>query len=131
MFVVLGLLYFPASMGFRVEPKRCALTFDLPLAVQSLSNYGHIVSFFIFFLLTTAQFRSPGWRSLGWSLLVTMAMGVAVEIAEGLSGAHNCKTLDLIPDLIGAMLGLLVVVLGRTITGNVENGTCEANQPTD
>lgn len=128
MFVVLGLLYFPASAGFSGHPKRCELMFDLPLAVQSLSNYGHMICFFIFFLLTTRQFVSSGWRSLGWSLVLTMAMGASVEIAEGLSGAHHCKTVDLIPDLIGALLGLFVVALGRTIASarlnrrNLKNG---------
>ncbi len=116
-FVVLGLLYFPASMGFRVDPKPCDLTFDVSLAVQSLSNYGHIIVFFFFLLITTRQFRLSGWQSLGWSFGLTMAMGAAVEIAEGLSGAHHCKTSDLIPDFMGALLGLMVVVLGGMIAG--------------
>lgn len=133
-FVILGLLYFPARMGFRVEPKPCDLTVDLPLAVHSLSNYGHIIVFFIFFLLTTRQFRLSGWGSLGWSIGLTMAMGVAVEIAEGLSGTHHCKTIDLIPDFIGALLGLVVVVLGGTIASaklsrhNSDNGQVRGNQ---
>jgi hypothetical protein len=44
-----------------------------------------------------------------------MAMGAAVEIAEGLSGAHHCKTIDLIPDFIGASLGVMIVLLGGMI----------------
>jgi VanZ family protein len=133
-FVILGLLYFPASMGFRVEPKPCDLAVDLPLAVHSLSNYGHIVLFFIFFLITTRQFRLSGWASLGWSIGLTMAMGVAVEIAEGLTGAHHCKTGDLIPDFVGALLGLIVVVLGGTIASarlsrrNNDNEQVRGNQ---
>ena len=114
-FVVFGLLYFPASVRFRVDPKRCDLTFDLTAAVQSLSNFGHIISFFVFFLITAAQFRQRGWQSLVWSMALTMAMGVAVELAEGLSGAHNCKTLDLIPDFAGALLGLIILLLGRKL----------------
>jgi len=118
-FVILGLLYFPASIGFRVEPKRCDLAFDLSYAIHSLSNYGHIVAFFFFFLMTTRQFRVLGWKSLGWSIGLTMAMGVAVEIAEGLSGAHHCKTVDLFPDFVGALLGMMVVVLvARLTTGS-------------
>lgn len=56
-FVVLGLLYFPASVGFRFDPQPCELTFDLPLAVYSLTNYAHIVLFVLFFLMTRAQLR--------------------------------------------------------------------------
>ena len=113
-FVVLGLLYFPAITGFRVDPKPCDLALDAPLAVQSLSNYGHIILFFFFFLMTARQFRSSGWSSLAWSVGLTMAMGAAVEVAEGLSGAHHCKASDLVPDLMGALLGLLVVVVAGT-----------------
>jgi hypothetical protein len=109
------LLYFPASMGFRMAPKACDLTLNLPLALQSLSNYAHIVLFCIFFLVTTMHFYWSGWRSFAWSIGLTMAMGAAMEIAEGLSGTHHCKTMDLIPDFVGALLGLVVVVLGGMI----------------
>jgi len=115
-FVVFGLLYFPASVQFRLDPKRCELTFDIATAVQSLSNFGHVIICFVFFLITVAQFPRPGWQSLSWSVALTMAMGVAIETAEGLSGAHHCKTLDLIPDFVGALVGLLVVLLARMIT---------------
>jgi hypothetical protein len=115
LFAFLGLLYFPAVGGFRVDPKPCDLMFDLPQAVQSLSNYGHIIVFGFFFLMTTRQFRSSGWRPFAWSIGLTMAMGVAVEVAEGLSGQHHCKTVDLIPDFMGVLLALVIVVLGRTM----------------
>lgn len=41
-FVVLGLLYFPARIGFRLDPRACQLAIDLPLALFSLTNYAHI-----------------------------------------------------------------------------------------
>ena len=116
-FVILGLLYFPATMGFRVEPRACYLAVDLPLAIQSLSNYGHIVIYCLFFLMTTRQFRSSGWRSWGWALGLTTAMGIAVEITEGLSGHHHCKAIDLIPNFIGTLLGLTVVVVASATLG--------------
>lgn len=113
-FVLMILLSFPAFTGFRVDPKPCELTFDLPLAVQSLSNYPHIILFAFFFLVTTKHFRLSGWPSWGWSIGLTMAMGAAMEIAQGLSGNHHCKTVDLIPDFIGALLGLMIVTLSGT-----------------
>jgi hypothetical protein len=136
-FVMLILLYFPASTGFRVDPKPCELTFNLPLGVQSLSNYPHIILFSFFFLVTTRQLRMSRWRRFGWSIGLTMAMGAAVEIAEGLSGKHYCKTVDLIPDFMGALLGLMVVVLGGTIASaklsrrNGDNGPIRGNQTVD
>ena len=137
MFVILGLLYFPASSGFRVDPKPCDLALDLPLAIQSLSNYGHIIIFSFFFLMTTRQFRLSGWRPWGWSIGLTMAMGAAVEIAEGLSGVHHCKTVDLIPDFMGALLGLMLIILGGMVAGAMlsrrkgDNGPIRGNEPMD
>jgi hypothetical protein len=110
--VIVILLYFPASSGFRLDPTPCELAFDLSLAGRSLSNYPHILLFSFFFLATARQFRMSGWRSLGWSIGLTIAMGAIVEIAEGLSGVHHCKSVDLIPDFVGALLGLIVVLLG-------------------
>src|SRR4051794_26429401 len=136
-FVILGLLYFPASNGFRVDPKPCDLRFDLPLAILSLSNYAHILLFSLVFLMTTKQFRLSGWRPFGWSIGLTMAMGAAVEIAEGLSGAHHCKAIDLIPDFVGALLGLMVVVVGGAIASATlgrrkgDNGAIRRNKTVD
>lgn len=136
-FVVLLLLYFPWSRGFHLDPHRCDLTVDLPLALQSLSNFAHITMFSIFFLMTMGQLRMAGWQRFGWSIALTLAMGAAVEIAEGLSGAHHCKTVDLIPDLMGALLGLMVVFLGGMIAsaklsrGNGDNGRIRRNQTVD
>src|SRR5206468_12062380 len=96
-------------------PHPCDLTFNTPLFVQSLSNYGHIIPFSFFFLMTTRQLRVSGWQRFGWSIALTMAMGAAVEMAEGLSGTHHCKAIDLVPDFIGALLGAIVVVLAGMI----------------
>lgn len=114
-FVLMIPLSFPAFTGFRVDPKPCDLTFDLPLAVQSLSNYSHVLLFAFFFLVTTKHFRWSEWPSWGRSIGMTMGMGAVMEIAQGLSGNHHCKSVDLIPDVVGALLGLLAVFLGGTI----------------
>ena len=133
-FVGLLLLSFPASMGFRLDPRPCELMFDLRLAVQSLSNYAHITLFFFFFLMTAKQLRMSGWQLWGWSFGLTMAMGAALEISQGLSGNHHCKTVDLIPDFIGAILGMIVLVLGRVLASgrrNGANGNMRGNPPLD
>lgn len=136
-FVLMIPLSFPAFTGFRVDPRPCELTFDLPLAVQSLSNYPHIILFFFFFLVTTKHFRLSGWPPWGWSIGLTMAMGAAMEIAQGLSGNHHCKSVDLIPDFIGALLGLMAVILGGTIANaklsgrDRDNGHIRENQTVD
>ena len=114
-FVVLGLLYFPVATAFRFNPHRCDLAIDKQVLIQSLGNYPHMVLFFLFFLVTARQFRLFGWHSLGWSIGLTMTMGAAVEIAEALTGMHHCKASDLLPDFIGAMFGVAVVVLAKMV----------------
>jgi hypothetical protein len=42
-------------------------------------------------------------------------MGAAMEIAQGLSGTHHCKAIDLIPDFIGGLIGSILLALGGAI----------------
>lgn len=110
-FVVLGLLYFPASVGFRLNPQPCELVLNMPLAAHSLTNYRHIVLFVLFFLMTSAQFRMLQWREYAWAAVACMAVGILVEVAEGISGTHHCRLRDLIPNFAGVVLGAGIVLL--------------------
>jgi len=110
-FVVLGLLYFPAKVGFRPEPRPCQLAFDLPLAVHSLTNFGHVVLFAVFFVMTSAQFRKSDRATFAWASAAALLMGALVEAAQGLTGEGNCRLRDLIPDAAGVLLGSAAVLL--------------------
>src|SRR5687768_17593309 len=110
-FVVLGLLYFPASVGFRINPQPCESIPNLPLAVYSLRNYQHIVLFVLFFLMTSAQFRMSQWRGYAWAAVACIAMGLLVELAQGISGKGHCRLPDLIPDAAGVLPGAGMVSL--------------------
>lgn len=112
-FVVLGLLYFPAKVGFRLEPRPCRLAIDGPLALQSLTNFGHIVLFGLFFVMSCAQLRMSGLKAFAWAGLATILMGALVEAAQGLTGEGNCRVRDLIPDTLGVVLGSTAVVILR------------------
>ena len=114
-FIILGLLYFPMKVGFRLEPHPCELTLDIPLAIYSLTNYPHIVLFALFFVMSSAQFRVSDWRSFIWPFLATIVMGILVEGAEGVTGQGHCRLRDLIPDAVGALCGLLIVLLLRKL----------------
>jgi hypothetical protein len=116
-FVLLGLLYSPASVGFRLNPHPCELVPNIPLAVYSLTNYGHIVLFALFFLMTSAQFRMSQWSGYAWAAVACIAMGILVELAEGVSGAHHCRLRDLIPDAAGVVLGAGIVLLWNKMRG--------------
>src|SRR6266404_8921505 len=114
-FVVLGLLYFPAKVGFRLDPQPCELTPSIPLAIHSLTNYAHIVLFALFFLTTRAQLRMSNWSAFAWAALASIAMGVLVEVDEGITNKGHCRLRDLIPDAVGILLGSVIVLLWNRI----------------
>jgi len=116
-FVLLGLLYFPVSVGFRLNPQPCTLIPSIPLAIHSLTNYRHIVLFVLFFLMTSAQFRMSNWRGYAWAAVACLAMGLLVELAQGISGTGHCRMRDLIPDAAGIVLGAGIVFLWNTVRG--------------
>jgi VanZ family protein len=119
MFVALGLLFFPARVGFRFSPQACELALDAPLALHSLTNYAHIALFGLFFVLTSAQFRVTKRTTFAWASLITLTMGVLVEIAEAVTGKGHCRLRDLIPDAAGVVLGSVIVSLWRQLRPNM------------
>jgi VanZ family protein len=104
-------------VGFRLNPQPCELTLNIPLAVYSLTNYAHIVLFVLFFLMTSAQFRISQWSGYAWAAVACIAMGILVEVAEGISGIHHCRVRDLIPDTAGVVLGAGIVLLWKRMRG--------------
>jgi hypothetical protein len=110
-FVAAGLLYFPAKAGFQLNPHPCQLTFDISLAIHSLTNYGHIVLFAIFFVMSSAQFQMSGGSPVAWAALAAIVMGGLVELAQGVTGEGNCRSRDLIADAIGILVGAAIVWL--------------------
>ena len=44
-------------------------------------------------------------------------MGLLVELAQGISGAHHCRLRDLIPDAAGVVLGAGIVFLWNRMRG--------------
>jgi hypothetical protein len=110
-FVVLGLLYFPAKVGFRLDPRPCQLALDIPLALYSLTNYTHVVLFALFFVMTSAQIRPSSRAAFAWSAAATIVMGALVEVAQGVTGEGNCRLRDLIPDAAGVLVGSVIVLL--------------------
>ena len=108
-------LYFLAKGGFRVSPPNCEWTFGLALARHSLTNYPHIILFTLFFLLTYAQLPAAP-RAIIWSIAATAAMGLLVELAQGVTGHGHCRMRDLIPDSVGALLGFVIVSAGTKLS---------------
>jgi hypothetical protein len=114
VFIVLGLLYFPARVDFRLAPLTCEWKFGLALAAHSLTNYPHIILFTVFFLITYGQLPNVP-KALVWSMVACIAMGLLVELAQGATRAGHCRMRDLIPDTVGALTGAILVTVGRKV----------------
>jgi hypothetical protein len=111
-YVVLGVLYLPATAGFHVRAPACERALDAPLAVLSLHNYAHIVLFALFFVMTVRQVRGAlSWSTFAWAGAATVVTGALVELAEGVSGKGHCRLRDLVPGSAGAALGAAIVLL--------------------
>jgi hypothetical protein len=108
-FAIVGVLYLPARVGFHLSPRACQIAFGIPLALQSLTNYSHIILFTIFFVMSTRQFRATTRSTLFLAGLMALVMGALVEAAEGITGRGNCRLRDLIPDSAGAVIGAVSV----------------------
>jgi hypothetical protein len=104
-----GLIVLVALLVFALRGHR-EVELTLPLALHSLKNYKHIVLLALFFLMTRAQFPSWTRAAYGWSALVTLAMGVWLEIGEAVTGRGHCRVRDLVPDTAGILLGAVIAL---------------------
>ena len=107
--LILAVLYFPLSVGFSFKPGPVDLSFDLPLVLISLKNYRHIILFCLFFIMTSRQLGSSGWKHFLTAAAITLALGVYVECAQAVTGNGHCRLRDLIPDMAAIILGSLLV----------------------
>lgn len=81
----------------------------------SLTKIPHIVLFGIFFLVTAAQFDRVDRRMLGWSLAATLLLGFLVELEEGATRTGNCRLTDVLPDAVGGLIAMALVVSINTM----------------
>jgi VanZ family protein len=65
-------------------------------------------------LITLLQFDRADRRTMTWSLVATLALGVLVELEEGMTRTGNCRITDVLPDLWGAFV-VMALVMGIVI----------------
>ncbi|HNV70393.1 MAG TPA: VanZ family protein [Candidatus Ozemobacteraceae bacterium] len=108
--IATGLLYFPARVGFKFNPGSVDLSCGGSEIWLALFNYPHVILFALFFFMTSAQFPLNRWSDFVWAGVVTISFGIAVEIAQGITGNGHCRVRDLIPDTIGVLIGATIKI---------------------
>lgn len=109
-YMLVAIARIPARTGFRLDGRRCDVRLSLENVHLSLTKVPHIVLFGVFFLITAVQFDRLDRRALVWSLLATFALGTLVELEEGATRTGNCRLTDVLPDVVGAVIAMLLVM---------------------
>jgi VanZ family protein len=73
----------------------------------------------MFFILSHAQVRARGAQGFRWAAAATLVMGAVLEMAQALTGSGHCRVRDLIPDTVGAVLGMFLVLLWQRVTTQI------------
>lgn len=116
-FLLSSFLYFPARAGFHFQTFACETLVSSSLALYSFRNYPHEILFALFFVLSVFHCTrdvSTSWRGvLIRSLIGSLMLGAIIELGEGISGHGHCRLRDLLPDSLGIVVGLLIVLAFR------------------
>jgi VanZ family protein len=113
-YMLIAVMRIPARTGFHLNGPACDMRLTLHNVQLSLTKIPHVVLFGVFFLITVLQFDRADRRTMTWSLVATLALGVLVELEEGMTRTGNCRITDVLPDLWGAFV-VMALVMGIAI----------------
>jgi len=111
IFLVYAVLAIPSRTGFQLAWPACEMVPTVEGAIQALAKVPHILLFGVFFVTTAGQFPK-NWRyRFPIAMLVTVLFGLVIEIEEGATVTGNCRMRDLLPDTLGGLLGIGVIMI--------------------
>jgi hypothetical protein len=123
VFVLLGLLYFPAQAHFHMHAPKCEQILPtLRQLVPLLHNYAYIALFAGFYWLSWVQLRYANARSF-WALVATLLGAALLEISDGMTVVGtkavirgHCRVQDLVPAAAGALGAALLLAIWARLT---------------
>lgn len=113
-YMLIAVLRIPARVNYRLLSPTCDTQLTLENAARSMTKVPHIALFAIFFVLTALQFEHMNRRALTWSMVATVALGLLVELEEGATRTGNCRLTDVLPDIAGGLLAVVVILAAKT-----------------
>jgi len=121
-YLLVAITRIPARTGYHLNVPACDTRPTLANVGLSLTKVPHVVLFGAFFVLTAIQFDRIDRRTMGWSFLATVTLGLLVELEEGATGTGNCRLTDVLPDIAGALIGSALIMAIATIRRRVSDG---------
>lgn len=115
VFLAIAVSSIPSRTGFHMVSPVCETVVTIQNAIFSLTNYKHILIFAVFFIITVVQFRPLTLRSIVLSMLITIAFGLILELEEGATRTQHCRMRDLVPDTVGALIGMAIALAPRMV----------------
>ena len=109
-YALFAVLRIPARTGFHLVLPACDMRLTSSNFAASLTKVPHMVLFGFFFLLTIAQFDRVSSKAILWSSVITIALGVLIELEEGATRTGYCRMTDVAPDAVGALIALVPVM---------------------
>ena len=107
VFIILAFVWIPARTGFHFQRPNCNLQLTLDFALFAARKYKHIFLFGMFYLMTRVQLGRKRY-AMPIAFAATIAIGMLIELEETLTRTGNCNLRDLVPDVIGALIGEVV-----------------------
>jgi len=107
IFIILAFVWIQARTGFHFHRPDCNLQLTLDLALFAARKYKHLFLFGMFYLMTRVQLGRTRY-AMPIAAAATIAVGMLIELEETLTRTGNCNLRDLVPDVLGAMIGEVV-----------------------
>lgn len=103
--VALALSYEPIRSGFVLANQSCELMTDWERAQSAIFNYRHIVAYGILCFVAAVTFRQ---NRIVMATTIIFLFSILLEIEQSFFITGHCRAWDLIPNLLG--IGLAVMV---------------------
>ena len=113
---VAAIVYTPIASDFVTAYKGCEVIPPAGVIVRTLTNYKHIISFCILFILASQCFRRGAfWKSAA----VVLLLSAVVEVEQAFFLEGHCRVRDILPNLIAVGVGILIVSSVRFTAGRL------------
>jgi len=106
--IQMGLIFF-----FSAQPKGSPVleTFPLPAGIGHMAGYALLAV--LLYRAVNGSFVGWNWRAVSYAFLLALIYAVSDEIHQVFVPGRNASVIDVIIDMVGAMIGLALVKIAQ------------------